>query len=279
MKPLFTVLLFVLTVVLLNQCEKDESKKDGSIYGFKIPDSNFLNALIEVGVDADGDGTISPGETEVITFLNVSGCFIQDLTGIDAFVNMHTLYCHNNQLTTLDVTKCSALELLSCSGNQLASLHVSNSNALKWLYCGDNQLTSLDLSNNIALHSLFCDSNQLGSLDVSKNTALSRLGCDRNQLTSLDVSNNTTLRLLNCCDNQLTTLDVSNNTYLVAMGCGSNQLTTLDISSNAALIWIQLNNLPSLYEVCIWEMPFPPAGVEVDTSGSPNVYFTTDCSK
>jgi len=37
--------------------------------------------------------------------------------------------------------------------------------------------------------------------------------------------------------------------------------------------------MPSLYKVCVWEMPFPPAGVEVDTSGSPNVYFTTDCSK
>ena len=38
--------------------------------------------------------------------------------------------------------------------------------------------------------------------------------------------------------------------------------------------------MPTLYEVCVWEMPFPPADkVElVDTTGSPNVYFTTDCA-
>jgi hypothetical protein len=38
--------------------------------------------------------------------------------------------------------------------------------------------------------------------------------------------------------------------------------------------------MPTLYEVCVWEMPFPPAyQVElVDTTGSPNIYFTTDCS-
>jgi len=40
-----------------------------------------------------------------------------------------------------------------------------------------------------------------------------------------------------------------------------------------------LRGMPSLYKVCVWEMPFPPANVSVDTTGSPNVYFTTDCNK
>jgi hypothetical protein len=35
--------------------------------------------------------------------------------------------------------------------------------------------------------------------------------------------------------------------------------------------------MPSLYKVCVWTMPFPPAGVAVDTTGSPNVYFTMNC--
>ena len=33
-----------------------------------------------------------------------------------------------------------------------------------------------------------------------------------------------------------------------------------------------------MYEVCVWEMPFPPEGFELDSTGSPNVYFTTECS-
>ena len=60
---------------------------------------------------------------------------------------------------------------------------------------------------------------------------------------------------------------------------GYNQLSTLDVSHNAALTLLRLNEMPSLNKVCVWEMPFPPEGVEVDTTGSPNVHFTTDCSK
>jgi len=36
--------------------------------------------------------------------------------------------------------------------------------------------------------------------------------------------------------------------------------------------------LPSINEVCVWEMPFPPEGVEVSKTNSPNLYFTTDCT-
>jgi len=42
---------------------------------------------------------------------------------------------------------------------------------------------------------------------------------------------------------------------------------------------LYLMNMSSLYKVCVWEMPFPPDGVSVDSTDSPNVYFTTDCSK
>jgi hypothetical protein len=37
--------------------------------------------------------------------------------------------------------------------------------------------------------------------------------------------------------------------------------------------------MPSLHEVCVWEMPFPPLeGLKLEKTGSPNVYFTTECS-
>ena len=35
--------------------------------------------------------------------------------------------------------------------------------------------------------------------------------------------------------------------------------------------------MPTLYEVCVWTIPFPPERVYVDTSGSPNVEFK-DCN-
>jgi len=95
----------------------------------------------------------------------------------------------------------------------------------------------------------------------------------------LDLSKNTALLWLYCAKNELTTLDLSKNTALVWLYSGENQLTTLDLSNNTALKLLELKDMPSLYKVCVWEMPFPPSGVEVFTSNSPNVYFTTDCSE
>ena len=63
MKPIIRVLLFMLTLVFLSKCEKGPTS-------IKIKDNNFLNALIEQGVDTDGNGKISKSEAEVITYLD-----------------------------------------------------------------------------------------------------------------------------------------------------------------------------------------------------------------
>jgi Leucine-rich repeat (LRR) protein len=135
------------------------------------------------------------------------------------------LYCSDNQLTNLDVSKSTALAHLNCSSNQITSLDVSKNTALTVLYCSVNQITSLDVSKNTALTELYCVYNQLTNLDVSKNTALTGLYCYYNQLTNLDVSNNTALTWLLCSTNQLTNLDVSQNTALTGLNCSYNQLT------------------------------------------------------
>ena len=141
----------------------------------------------------------------------------------------------DNQLTTLDVSKNTALTTLDCSKNQLTALDVSQNTALKWLSCSYNQLTTLDVSKNTALTRLDCRKNPLRALDVSKNTKLKYLFCSKNKLTALDVSKNTALTSLTCTYNQLTALDVSQNTALTNLYCYNNQLTALDVSQNTAL--------------------------------------------
>jgi hypothetical protein len=231
MNTLIKVLLIASIVLILSQCKKDPES-------INIKDDNFLNALIEQGVDKNGDGIISPEEAAQVHFLYVNNLSISDLKGIEAFVNLEELGCGFNQLTSLDVSKNTALTNLSC---------------------GLNQLTTLDVSNNTALTIyLVCYGNQLTSLDVSKNTALEGLVCSNNQFTSLDVSNNTSL---------------------IRLECGGNQLTSLNVSNNTSLVYLILGSMPSLQKVCVWTMPFPPAGLSLNTYGSPNVYFTTTCSK
>jgi hypothetical protein len=134
---------------------------------------------------------------------------------------------------------------------------------------------------------LNCSDNQLSSLDVSGKTALEILYCNNNQFINLIVSDNTLLRHFRCRNNQLSSLDISNNTALTDIDCGGNQLNSLDISNNINLgdnMWesipdIVLDSMPTLFEVCVWELPFPPEGVEIEITGSPNINFTTECSK
>jgi Leucine-rich repeat (LRR) protein len=201
-----------------------------------IPDTNFEQALIDLGYDtAPINGSVPTANISGVTSLNVINKNISSLTGIEDFTALIFLNCYDNQLISLDVSTNTALTNLGCDSNQLTSLDVSANTALTYLDCYNNQLTSLDVSTNTALTNLYCFSNQLTSLDVSTNTALTNLYCFSNQLTSLDVSTNTALTYFRCDDNQLTSLDLSNNTALTYLDCYNNQLTSLDVSTNTAL--------------------------------------------
>jgi Leucine-rich repeat (LRR) protein len=228
-------------------------------------------ALVEDGlINTNGDGEIQVSEAEAYTGpIYVGQKNIADMTGLEAFVALTTLYCwsnqltsldvsantaltylacDNNQLTALDVSANTALESLRCDGNEMTSLVIGANTALTHLNCGGNQLTSLDVIANTALESLLCGGNELTSLDVSANTALTRLDCYSNQLTSLDVSANTALENLRCDVNQLTGLDVSANTALKYLMCSSNQLTSMDVSASTMLtnLYCSSNQLTSL---------------------------------
>ena len=216
-------------------------------------------------------------KNNALSYLDCS--FIHILTSLDITncTALTVLNCRDNQLTSLDISDCTALIKLYCSNNRLTSLNVSDYTALSHLSCVRNYLTSLDITNCTALIDMRCFENQLTNLDVSDCNALTKLYCSDNQLNSLDVSASTALSELNCRNNQLTSLDISDCTALKSLDCEGNQLTSLDVSNNTALQLLYLGDMPTLYKVCVWEMPFPPGGVRVYIAGSPNVQFNTDC--
>lgn len=236
-----------------------------------IPDVNFKAALVSnSSINTNSDSEIQVSEASAFSgTINVNFLTIADLTGIEAFTAITSLFCESNQLTSLDVSANTALSdlwcsnnqltslvvpatatftFLSCRGNQLTSLNVSGATSLSSLNCGNNQLASLNVSANTALTQFYCDNNQLTSLNVSTNTALNELDCYYNQLTSLNLPASTTLTQLRCYNNQLTSLNISVNTALFFLTCHNNQLTSLDASSNTALLTLicHYNQLTSL---------------------------------
>ena len=228
-------LFLFFALLILIRCSNDDVIVPGSeIQYAAIPDKNFEQALVDLGIDTDGvvnKKVAMPDLLKVIS-LDVSNKGIFDLTGIENFKNLTELYCFSNKLSKLNVSFNIFLKILRCDNNQLSSLNVSNNTLLITLGCDKNELTKLDVRNNTSLTCLTFFSNQLKSLDVRNNSFLLGLYCGDNQLTSLDVSNNSLLTSLYCGSNQISSLDVSNITSLEYLSCYANPLTCIKVSQH-----------------------------------------------
>ena len=181
-----------LLLVLFSLLGWTQIRADVEINETNFPDANFRSYLLSK--EYGSDGVITDAEIAEITYIEVKEMNIANLKGIEFFTALAGLYCSNNQLTALDLSKNSALVYLQCSNNQLTSLDITKNTVLAGLYCSNNQLTALDVSNNTDLTELYCEFNQLTSLNVLGCTALTDLSCYSNQLTSLDVTGCTLLQ-------------------------------------------------------------------------------------
>jgi len=214
-----------------------------------VPDDNFEQYLILIGLDTPPlNDSVPTKNIDTLTYLWVAHIGIWDLTGIEDFTALTKLYCENNNLKSLDVSKNIALTVLWCGGNILKNLDVSKNSKLKELVCELNSIKNLDVSNNSALEFLYCGNNNLTSLDVSKNSKLRELHCGANDLSILDLTFNPSLIELSCSKNSLISLDLSRNTYLTELRCSNNNLTSLDISNHTWLwrLYCENNYLTSL---------------------------------
>ena len=209
-----------------------------------IPDANFKTALLaNAAINTNGDAFIQCNEASAYTgAIDVSNLSIADLTGIESFLNIDTLVCVNNLLTSLDVSSNTQLIYICFSSNQLTSIDLS-SNTLLIELCGQfNQLTSIDVSANTALKYLYLSSNQLSNLDVSSNSALWYLAFAINNISAIDVTNCPELFELNCSNNQITSLDLSSNTDMYYVYCDHNLISNLDLSTDTSLVILNCNN-------------------------------------
>ena len=97
----------------------------------EIPDPNFKAYLLE-NFDANKDGEISLLEAKEVKGMNCSNKNMQDITGIEKFVNLESLNCSNNQLTMLDIRENKKINWLVCNNNKdLLTVQFSMSSPLR----------------------------------------------------------------------------------------------------------------------------------------------------
>lgn len=200
-----------------------------------IPDANFLAALIDRGVDINGDGQIQVSEAEAVTGLIVISSQIQSVTGLNKFINLTYFVCSDNQITELDLSNLLNLRSLDCSENLITELDLSNQVNFQNLYCGSNQITELDLNRHTNLNHLECYKNKITELDLNNQVNLTRLRCYQNQLSELNITNLVNLEDLSCTRNSITELNLNNQINLVTLSCAVNQLTELDLKNQIKL--------------------------------------------
>ena len=158
----------MLPVVVLSfaSCDKEDRPNEDELPGdgiIRFEDENFLRALLEVqyfgelsmDIDTNSDGQISEKEASIEDLIYVDTSEIKSMDEIRYFTDLKYLFCQLNQLTALDVSNNTALEIFSCRGNQLTTLDLSNNTNLVSLRCDYNQLTTLDVSKNPDLENFY----------------------------------------------------------------------------------------------------------------------------
>ena len=122
---LSTTLVFAVSIVPMSRVV---AASDIHIDETTFPDQNFRTFVSE-SFDDDGNGYLSSVERNSVTQVSCFDMGITDLTGIDNFPNLCVLYCGGNQITTLDLSNCHSLYIVSCLENDISILNLSNTEA------------------------------------------------------------------------------------------------------------------------------------------------------
>ncbi|WP_109435853.1 immunoglobulin-like domain-containing protein [Aquimarina sp. AU119] len=252
-----------------------------------VPDDNFENYLethdadnnfVSVGNPTSmGNGIANDNYVKTANIENVMSLFIAfqgvtDITGLEDFSALQTLFMFNNTLTdtnldltnntnlsridggdmgltSINVTGLTALEHLDIPRNDITTVDISTNTALKTLILSSNDLSGLDVSNNLLLEDLQIHETTLSSIDLSVNVNLTRILASLNQFASLNTQNNILLETLNLSRNPLTSYDVSHLSNLQDLSFDETNITSIDISQNTSLVEFNARDIDELAEL------------------------------
>ncbi|MEP1486980.1 MAG: hypothetical protein ABJK28_00975 [Algibacter sp.] len=270
MKTLIPIFALALLCV---SCSSDDNNSNPSddLY-LQIPDAEFESKLILQGIDTDGVINQRMLKTDAFSVTNLNldfsgGAEIQDLTGIEGFVNLTKLSAFQNEIASLDLKFNTKLDTIWLSANVLKSIDLSyntkliqvdiQSNLLESIVGLENltQLEDINLSFNYleafsldtpSLRTLFISDNDLKTFSVDGAVNLKNIFLKTNLLDEIDLSNNLLLETLVLSDNKLENINLEKNVKLGYMYISSNLLTSLDVSNLDELVWLSTHSNPSL---------------------------------
>jgi len=203
-----------LMLPLLASCEKDEPKDDKvEDVCEKITDKNF-KSYVYANFDKDGDGVVSRAEADAVKAIKINSKNITSVDGIATFTKLETLEITETSITTLDLSKNTALLSITIKDcTYLGTVTLGALTNLDTLVITGTKVSSLDLSKLVNLLKLDCSKNSLTTLDITKNTKLNSLDCSLNSIETLDISKNILLESVECFMPSLKEIIVNKEQY------------------------------------------------------------------
>ena len=214
-----------------------------------VPDDDF-EALLESYNMGDGianNDSVTTANINAVDSLNIFNNIITDLTGIEDFISLKYLDCHDNSLSNLDFSNNPNLTELICFENLIDTIIIGNCMNLEHLDLQDNLVETIVVNNCLKLQTLNLSDNLIEYVDVSQNSALKIFLCYDNYLSSLDLSTNISLSEVDLENNDLVCLNLKNgkNTNLIELWTqGNSNLSCIEVddSTYSNLNWINNSN-------------------------------------
>lgn len=168
----------------------------------KIPNQNFehyLETHDENGKNVDigsknslGDGIINnnlvfTSRISSVTDLIISNKNIENINGIEDFVQLKHLNISNNSITDIDLSKNLMLESLIANENKIRSIVLETNHNLREVNLNENNLKQIYISNLLNLIKFSANDNELIEINLNKNINLTDLHLQRNQLKEIDL--------------------------------------------------------------------------------------------
>ena len=227
------------------------------------------------GVSFDEEGYISK--------LDLSYKYLTGKLDLSGFSHLTTLDCSGNNLTSIDVTNCIALEKIDCYFNtSLQELLVKGCVRLTYINCYMGEIQTVDLSDCISLEELVCSNNQLEMLDLTSLSKLSKLHCDSNKITEIVIPASNQLKNVNCEYNYLTDFTVwellAQNEENRILYLEQNVPDGANFSETDISILTQMANTGSNLEKLGWNLSKPQEWYGVSWKYDNGIYYVDEIS-
>ena len=211
----------------------------------QIPDPNFEQALIDLGIDSEGvlDGQFLTEDAENEPYLGVQNRNISDLSGIEAFVNLEWLDAFENNISQIDLSliTSSVFYTINISYNNLTAIDLSPIPDIVNIGLNNNNISTFDASNLTQAFILTLSDNPLFEITLN-NTHLQILRLQNTLITELNLSTVISLQKVFLPDSQIQSLDFSNNSILEEVHATNTPLTSINLPNNPNLTYLDVDN-------------------------------------